>query len=196
MILEAQNAAGEAQRAGRKLGETLVEAGVVSKATLAAGLSRQRRFIAAAMAAISLFASAGTSGEAMAATTRMQVTARILTHLSMRSMIVPDQLGITAADVARGYVDLDAPIQMELRTNTASGVLLGISLNSPAFTGAVVSGPSGTTHITPGAPTLVVASLGQGMRTETLSMHVRIELAANAEPGTVMMPISLFLSAA
>jgi hypothetical protein len=43
---------------------------------------------------------------------------------------------------------------------------------------------------------LVVASLGQGMRTETLSMHVRIELAANAEPGTVMMPISLFLSAA
>jgi hypothetical protein len=85
---------------------------------------------------------------------------------------------------------------MEVKTNSPSGILLGISLNSPAFTGALVSGPSGTSRITPGMPTLVIAASGQGMRTESVSLRMRIELAGNAEPGVIVMPVSLLLSAA
>jgi hypothetical protein len=83
---------------------------------------------------------------------------------------------------------------MVVQTNSSGGILLGISLNSPAFTGALVSGPSGTTRVTPGAPTIVIASQGQGMRTETLCLRMRIELASNAAPGLIVMPVSLLVS--
>jgi len=179
---------------GQKLGEVLLELGAISKPALGAGLSRQRRCIAAAMAAFSFMAGSSLPLNAAAATTRMQVSARILTHISFRSMKTPDQVSITAANVAQGYVDLDAPIEMEVRTNSPGAILVGISLNSPEFTGATVTGPSGSSRITPGAPSIVMPSHGQGMRTETLSLRMRIELASNATPGTVLMPVSLLVS--
>jgi hypothetical protein len=72
-------------------------------------------------------------------------------------------------------------------------------LNSPAFVGAEVGGlrvggGTGTLHISSGAPTLVVARQGQGMRSEVLSLQLRIQLAPDAAPGLVLMPVSLFLS--
>jgi hypothetical protein len=133
---------------------------------------------------------------AAAATTRLQVSARILTHVSFKSMRAPAQVAITAADVARGYVDLDEPIEMEVKTNSASGILVGISLNSPQFEGATVSGPGGTERMTSGVPSLVFANHGQGMHTESLSLRVRIELARNTTPGVFVMPVSVLLSQA
>jgi mannitol/fructose-specific phosphotransferase system IIA component len=85
---------------GKRLGETLLELGAISKPALDAGLSRQRRLIAAAIAAISLMVGGGMPEEAAAATTRMRVSARILTHVSFRSMKTPDQVSITAANIA------------------------------------------------------------------------------------------------
>lgn len=179
---------------GKRLGETLLEMGAVSKTALGAGLSRQRRLIAAAMAAIAIVVGGGLPEDAAAATTRLQVSARVLSHISFRSMKTPDQLAISAADIARGYVDLEAPVEMEVQTNTTGGIMLGVSLNSPAFTGAVVNGPSGTTHITPGAPGMFIAGNGQGMRTEMVSLRMRIELARDATPGVILMPVSLLVS--
>ena len=184
------------QVTGKMLGETLVESGAISKPVLGAGLARQRRLIAAAMAAISFVMAAGMPAEAEAATTKLQVSARVLTHVSFRSVKTPAQVSITAADVAQGYVDLEQPIEMEVRTNSSAGILIGITLNSPAFEGAVVSGPAGTMRITSGAPTLVLAKHGQGMRTESLSLRLRIELAHDAAPGVFAMPVSLFLTPA
>jgi hypothetical protein len=179
---------------GQKLGEVLIDLGAISKPRLGAGLTRQRRLIAAAMAAISLIAGAGMSEEVAAATTAMRVSARILTHVSFRSMKVPDQVAITPADISRGFVDLDTPIEMEVRTNSASDILVGISLNSPAFTGATVSGPTGTSRVIPGTPSIVIASHGQGMHTESLSLRMRLELGGDATPGTILMPVSLLVS--
>jgi hypothetical protein len=178
---------------GKRLGETLLDIGAISKPALGVGLSRQRRFIAAAMSAVSLMAG-GMPGEAAAATTRLQVSARILTHIAFRAMKTPDQISITAADVAHGYVDLAAPIEIEVRTNSPNEILVGISLNSPAFTGAVVSGPAGTMHVTPGTPSIAIPSHGEGMRTESLSLHMRLELAANTAPGVIALPVSLLIS--
>jgi hypothetical protein len=179
---------------GKRLGETLLELGAISKPALGAGLTRQRRLIAAAMAAISLIVGAGMSEEVAAATTTLRVSARILTHVSFRSMKVPDQVAITPADISRGFVDLDTPIEMEVRTNSASDIVVGISLNSPAFTGATVSGPTGTTRVIPGTPSIVIASHGQGMHTESLSLRMRLELGGDATPGTILMPVSLLVS--
>jgi hypothetical protein len=179
---------------GKRLGETLLELGAISKPGLGAGLTRQRRLIAAAMSAISLIAGAGMSEQVAAATTGMRVSARILTHVSFPSMKIPDQVSISPADVSRGFVDLATPIEMEVRTNSASDILVGISLNSPAFTGATVSGPSGTTRVSPGTPSIVIASHGQGMHTESLSLRVRIELARDTAPGVVVMPVSVLVS--
>jgi hypothetical protein len=181
---------------GHRLGETLVESGAISKPALAASLSRQRRLIAAAMAANSFVMAAGMPAGVEAATTKLQVSARILTHVSFRSVKTPTQIAITAVHVAQGYVDLEQPIEMEVRTNSSAGILMGITLNSPAFEGAVISGPTGTVRIESGAPTLILARQGRGMRTESLSMHLRIELARDAAPGVFAMPVTLFLAPA
>jgi hypothetical protein len=181
---------------GKRLGETLLESGAISKSALGAGLARQRRLIAAAMAAISFVMAGGMPADVAAATAKLQVSARVLTHVSFRAVKTPAQVSITPADVAQGYVDLEQPIEMEVRTNSSAGILIGITLNSPAFEGAVVSGPSGTMRITSGAPTLVLARHGQGMRTESVSLRLRIELARDAAPGVIAMPVTLFLSPA
>jgi hypothetical protein len=181
---------------GRKLGETLLESGAISKTALQKGLSRQRRLITAAIAAFSFVVGGGVPLRAAAATTQLQVSARILTHVSFKSMKAPTQVAITAADIALGYVDLEEPVEMEVRTNSAHGILVGISLNSPQFEGATVSGPGGTERITSGVPSLVFANHGQGMHTESLSFKVRIELARNTTPGVFAMPVSVLLSQA
>jgi hypothetical protein len=178
---------------GKMLGETLLELRAITRPALGAGLTRQRRLIAAAMAAISLIAG-GLPETASAATTKLQVSARILTHISFRTMKTPDQVSITAEDVAHGYVDLAAPIEIEVQTNSPNEIMVGISLNSAAFTGAIVSGPAGTARVTPGTPSIAIPSHGQGMRTESLSLRMRIELAANTSPGVFVMPVSLLVS--
>lgn len=181
---------------GGRLGETLLESGAITNSALRNALAQQRRFISAATAALSFLMAAGMPNQAAGATTKLQVSARILTHVAVRSMKIPTQVSITPADVAQGYVDIESPIEMEVVTNSAGGVLVGISLNASAFTGAIASGQFGTMRLTPGTPELVVGNRGQGMRTESLSMRLRIELARNAEPGVIAMPVSLFLSPA
>jgi hypothetical protein len=180
-------------QSGKLLGEVLVEDGVISPTTLGATLVRQRRLIALAMTGLAILACGGIPAEAEAAGTRVQVMARIMSYARLNSARMPSQVSISAADIKAGYVDVEERMEVELKTNNPT-ILLGVTLNSPVFVAATLSGPQGDSHITPGSPNVVTVSQVPGMRTERHSFKVRLELASGAQPGVIAMPLGLYIS--
>jgi hypothetical protein len=180
-------------QSGKLLGEVLVEDGLISPITLGATLLRQRRLIALAMTGLAILACGTIPAEAEAAGTRVQVMARILSYARLNSARMPSQVSISPADIKAGYVDVEERMEVELKTNNPI-ILLGVTLNSPVFLAATLSGPQGDSHITPGSPNVMTVSQVPGMRTERHSFKVRLELASGTQPGVIAMPLGLYIS--
>ena len=142
----------------------------------------QGRLIAAAMAVGSLAMTGSMLTGAEAASSNLQVFARVLTHVDFRSMRMPAPVPVTPADVAQGCVDLDEPVQWGVMTNSSTGFVPGTVRNSPFLKRAAMSGPSGSVRVAPGASALVLVRLGQGMKTEAFSLHLRIGFTPTRHP--------------
>ena len=183
------------QHTGQLLGEMLIERGAITRSTLAGVLARQRRLIAAAMLGLSAVFAGAMPSTAAAAGAHLQVSARIMSYARLNSARMPAQVSISENDIRRGYVDLEQPIEIEVKTNNPS-IMLGVTLNSPLFQSATLSGASGASRVEPGGVNIVMVNPGPGMRTQSLRFSVRLQLAGDAVPGVVAMPVGLYLSPA
>ena len=181
------------QRAtGKRLGETLVEAGAISDDVLSGFLARQKRLRALAFAAAALGASAPPA--ALAGTHSIQVEATVVRHASISAFRAPQQVEVTAEDVARGYVELAQPVEVEIRTNNPGGVMLGFNVNSPQVAGARFEGEDLQLSVAAGAAVLMVPKTGVGLRRQTLRLRTRLVLAPGAKPGVIAWPVALFVA--
>ncbi len=181
------------RRSGKRLGEALVESGAVAPDVLAAFLQRQRRLLAAAMAAVALSAPAVGSPAHAADAARLRVEVQVLSQISIGAVRIPDALTIGPADLARGYVDLDQPVEVDVRTNHPRGAMLGFSVNSSALRSVRVQESRGA-DLSAGGASVRVAKEGAGLRTQTVSVRVRLELARDATPGTIARPLAVFVA--
>jgi hypothetical protein len=177
---------------GKRLGETLVESGAISPETLSGFLARQKRLRAVAFAAATL--SAGVAPAARADTHRIDVQAVVLRHASISGLRAPEQVTLSAADVARGYVDLEQPVEVEIRTNSPNGVMLGFNLNSPLVRAAHFEGEDVQLGVNTGATVVLVPKIGVGLRKQTLQLRTRLMLAPGAQPGVIAWPIAVFIA--
>jgi hypothetical protein len=181
------------QRAsGKRLGETLVESGAITPDVLSGFLARQKRLRAIAFAAAALGASAPPA--ALAGTHSIEVRATVVRHASIGAFRAPRSITVTADDVARGYVELAQPVEVEIRTNNPGGVLLGFNLNSPQVNGARFEGQDLQLSVAAGAAVVLVPKAGAGLATQTLRLRTRLMLAPGAKPGVIAWPVALFIA--
>jgi hypothetical protein len=177
-----EQALGRSLRSGRRVGETLVEAGAISTETLQHILRRQSRLSAFAMAGLALSASLQ-APVAAADETSLHIHATVLSRASIDSQQLPEEVVLSAQDIARGYVELEDPVEIAIRSNLPAGVRLGFTLNSQNL--AAVDVRQGS---------LFVPQHGAGLRAQSVSLRLRLRLAPTAVPGRIAFPLTVFLT--
>ena len=168
---------------GRKIGDELIAAGVLSADRLRRALATQRRFLIAAMLS-ALF------GQAEAADVRafMTVSATVVDTVSIRTVYQAENLVVTAQDIERGYVEVPGASRFEIRNKGAS--LLEVRPLNPLFRSVRVTGPEGSAEFGAAGGTMMQKSAGNGAAAN-VSIGYRFELAAGISPGAYRWPVSL-----
>jgi hypothetical protein len=173
------------RRTGRRLGESLVEAGVISTAVLERFLARQRRLTKVAVASAALSALVPAPAAA-GDTAHISIVATVLARASIESQQLPNEVTITEQDVERGYVDLE-PVEIGVRSNHPSGVRVGFVAASAKLSAVDVQG---------GGSTVFLAQAGRGLQHQKFSVRLRLKLAPGAAAGSIAYPVSVFLTPA
>ena len=155
-----------------------------------AGSGRAGRFLPAMATTLALLA-LGVSGTVLASSTsalmsvRVQVLARTLLNIESQ----PPSLVLTAADLARGYVEVPAVSRIRVRSNDPNGYLLAFDVTAGPFTAIEVTGLGPAARISANGGWLVRPFAGTQPVTSELTY--RFLLASNVQPGTYAWPVSL-----
>jgi hypothetical protein len=106
---------------------------------------------------------------------------------------LPQSVVVSAEDVRRGYIDLEQPVEVGIRTNYAAGVRLDLSLNSSSLQAVDVREAQGGEVRAAG---VFVPQPERGLRAHTVSLKLRLRLAPDALPGTIAHPLTVSLTPA
>lgn len=123
----------------------------------------------------------------------MTVSATVLKHARMNITEQPATLEITAADVARGYVDVARAGQISIRSNSPR-YLLEFAVQEGFFRRIDVAG-LGEDVILGATGGVASRPAGGPAATTTMRLRYRFLLAASAQPGAYPWPMRLSVSA-
>ena len=134
---------------------------------------------------------APTSGFANGSQAKLTVTATILKHASLRVLEQPSAVVVTAADIARGYVDVPAPAQVMVQNNSMGGYVLEFASHGDFMRQILVRGLGTDLQLSPAGGTVVQATAGGSVTKSTLSLGFRFILSDSARQGTYAWPMRL-----
>ncbi|MCJ7800297.1 MAG: hypothetical protein MUP33_11180 [Polaromonas sp.] len=126
------------------------------------------------------------SGEA-----KLMVSATVSKHASLQVLAQPASVVITAADMARGYVDVLSPAQVTVQSNTQDGYLLMFDNQGDFLRHALVKGLDRDVQVGAGGGGVAQRSSGGGMRKNLLNLGFRFVLSDSARQGVYAWPIRL-----
>lgn len=140
------------------------------------------RFVAAV--AVMFCSTAAFAGSASAT---MQVSVNVIARAVLTVASQPAAFEVTKADIDRGYVDLSAPLVIEVRTNSRAGYLLQAQQQSADFSAVELS--FGDAQITVnGSESWISRPYIKGG--DLMSMRVRVHLASQTAPGSYPLPVA------
>jgi hypothetical protein len=173
---------------GRRLGEELIKAGFVQRGVVSRALRMQRRVV---FGALTTLAAASIAPHADAASVRSQiaVTAFVPAQTVAQTVTQPSQITITAADIARGYIDMPAAAQLRVTSNNPVGYVVDFFSRLPIFTSVTVSSAGGSADLGPDGGAIV--ERGAHGRDLPLHLSFRFNLTAQVQPGTYPWPLAL-----
>ena len=176
----------------KKLGEVLVESGIVDAKVIAWGIRLQEMLVRAALiAALSLSAMpVAAVAEAGSVSTTLHVSAVVLPRADLNIIKQPTELVLTDADVRRGYVEVAAASMLELKSNSRAGCLLSFETNGFPFEEASVNVMGRDVVLGPGGGLVTLPVLGR----TTVALSYRFVLSEGTQPGTYEWPFSLSVS--
>jgi hypothetical protein len=185
----------ERQRVSRKqIGELLVDAGYVKPHQVAQGLRLQQKLVTAALVAALSMSNLIGAGEAHSGTTvasaKVSITATVLEHTSMHVLNQAQELVVTNADIARGYIEVPAATRISVKTNNPAGYLLAFEAVSgfPLFESMHVIVGGTEVQLSPAGGWVPQPYVRGGI---TQDVTYRFALSKNAQPGTYGWPLMI-----
>jgi len=144
---------------------------------------------------LALSLAAGWSGAVHAAgdPVAMRVSARVAVSLGMRVISMPVSAQVSAADIARGHMDLQAPLAVAVRTNLATPYRVVVYPALPTVAAVHVVSEDTATLGPDGHAELQRQRAVRPMDEETITMSLRIRLAPGTVPGTMTWPVRVAL---
>lgn len=122
---------------------------------------------------------------------KLLVSATVLKHASLKVLSQPATVVVTAADLAKGYVDAIAPASVQVRCNTQNGYFLMFESQGEFIRQTVVKGLTNDAQISAAGGGIAQNSAGKGMRQAQLELGFRFFLADSAQQGVYPWPIRL-----
>lgn len=177
---------------GRRLGEELIAAGHASKSQVEGGLSLQRTLITYAMAitvGLGPLVMVGSLAEAAQNTAALSVSAKVIANTRMQMLHQATQLTISAADIARGHVELPAATRFSVRTNSPVGYRIEFHSRGDLFDAVAISGLGRPAHL--GADGGSIAQRGLVATELNHELSFRFTLRPGLLPGTYPWPLAM-----
>lgn len=181
---------------GRRLGEELITAGHASQEQVDDGLFLQRKLITYALAVTMGLVPLVTlvpSAEAAQKSAALAVSVTVIANAKLNTAFQAAQLNISAADVARGYVDVPAASRFSVATNSRSGYLLHFHPLSELFESARVDGLTQAGHI--GAEGGTIVQRSPHPLNGAHELNYRFMLRPDVAPGNYPWPLQLSVRA-
>lgn len=110
---------------------------------------------------------------------------------SLKVLAQPASVMVTTDDIARGYVEVPAPAQVAIQSNSLSGYLLEFATEADFMRHILVKGLDTDVRVGPLGGAVMQPSSGAGVTRVTLALRFRFELSESARQGTYPWPIRL-----
>jgi hypothetical protein len=179
------------QSSGRRLGEELIAAGHATLAQIKRGLQLQRKLTGYALAvAISLTAFVGlVPAQAGQLSAAIPVSVTVLAYAKMQTEHQTQQLHVSEADIARGYVEINDAMRFSVTTNSLSGYLLVFHPIGNLFESVQVDGLGNAVQLNADGGDIVQRGATHTQLSHTLSF--RFNLSQDVTPGNYPWPLQL-----
>lgn len=122
---------------------------------------------------------------------KLQVSATILRHASLQVMAQPASVVVTAADIARGYVDVPSPSQVAVQSNTQGGYTLMFESQGEFLRQILVKGLGTDVQLSASGGGVAQRGAGRGMSKTLLDLGFRFVLSDSARQGVYAWPMRL-----
>lgn len=181
---------------GRRLGEELIQAGHASESQVEGGLLLQRKLIAYALvvaAGLAPLAAITPAAEAAQKSAAMTVSVTVIANAKVRLDYQTTQLNISAADIARGYVDIAAATRFSVHTNSRIGYLMEFRPLVNLFESVQVNGLGNAVKL--GADGGAIVQRGPLPPKLSHELSFRFALRSDTRPGNYPWPLMLSVRA-
>ena len=121
----------------------------------------------------------------------MQVSVQVIARAIVSIDSQPAAVTITEADIARGYVDVAAPIVVRVRTNSRQGYMLQVANQSETFSSIDLTSSNVEMNVGAHETWIQRPYIAGG---DLMPMRARLHLSAAAAPGSFSLPIAFTAS--
>ena len=122
---------------------------------------------------------------------KLSVSATVIKHASLQVLTQPRSVLVTAADIARGYVDVISPAQVAVQSNTPSGYLLIFESQGEFMRQTLVKGLGAEVQLGTSGGGVAHRPSARGMSKTIHDLEFRFLLSNSAEQGVYAWPLSL-----
>ncbi len=122
---------------------------------------------------------------------KLSISATVIKHASLQVLAQPTSVVVTAADIARGYVDVTSPAQVAVQSNTASGYLLIFESQGEFMRQTLVKGLGTEVLLGTSGGGVTHRPLARGMSKTVHDLEFRFLLSNSAQQGLYAWPFSL-----
>ena len=175
---------------GRRLGEELIFAGHVSQGQVDVGLRLQKRFIAYALVlanGLTPLFPVMPAAQAAQSSAAMQVSVRVVASAKLHRSYQASQIEISAADVARGQVEVAAASRFSVLTHLGAGYLIQLNPIGHVFESVHVEGLGNAVQL--GTDGGAIVRRGPQASDLTHELSFRFILHPATRPGTYPWPL-------
>jgi hypothetical protein len=121
----------------------------------------------------------------------LAVTATVAKRATLQVLAQPASVLVTDADVARGYVEVQAPVQVAVQSNSPAGYMLVLAGQHDFVREVLMSGLDSDVQVSANGGMIPQRSTGRGVLRKTLELRFRFVLAKNALRGEHPWPMQL-----
>ncbi len=199
LVASGQISRGQLERAlarqsdtGRRLGEELIEAGVASRGQVEGGLLLQKRLLSCALTitvGLAPLAALLPSAQAAQARAALFVSVTVVPNAKIQAHYQAAQLQITAADVARGHVEVATASRFTVVTNSRRGYVMEFHPVGSVFASVHVDGLVDTVQL--GADGGAIVQRGPLAAQQLHELSFRFNLNPDTKPGNYPWPLQL-----
>jgi hypothetical protein len=180
------------RKSGLKLGEELIGSGHASRGQVEVGLLLQKKFIAYALvlasgfAPLSLIMPSAVAAESSAA---IPVSVTVIANAKLQTIYQAKQIEISAADIARGQVDVPTASRYSVTTNKGVGYLMLFHPVGNVFESVHVQGLGNSVQL--GADGGAIIRRIPQVLNQTSELSFRFILNPTTKPGIYPWPLLL-----